>query len=61
MERELLSVNDFAKRNGMGLTKAYDELRSGRLKALKIGKLTRISKAEELRWRENLPAAAFGG
>ena len=39
----LFSVAEFCQRKGFGRTHFYKELKAGRIKAVKIGKLTKIS------------------
>jgi excisionase family DNA binding protein len=39
----LFSVNEFCQRKGIGRTFFYRELKAGRIKAVKIGKLTKVT------------------
>jgi len=50
-----LSILDFCKWSGLGRTAAYEELRSGRLRAKKCGRRTIIPKTEASSWLESLP------
>jgi len=50
-----LSIIEFCKRYGLCRTKAYDELKSGRLRARKLGKRTLISTDDAENWFEQLP------
>jgi hypothetical protein len=49
------SIPRFAKRNDIGESTTYKEIRSGRLIAHKIGRRTVIFDSDERQWRENLP------
>jgi excisionase family DNA binding protein len=50
-----LSIVEFCERYGLCRTKAYDELKSGRLRARKLGKRTLISIDDAENWFEQLP------
>lgn len=52
-----LSVEDFCDRFGIGRTAAYEEMKTGRLKARKCGRRTLIPRTEAERWLANLPVA----
>jgi hypothetical protein len=49
------SVDEFARRNRIGLTTAYAEIRAGRLIAHKIGRRTVVLAEDARSWRDNLP------
>jgi hypothetical protein len=49
------SLAEFCKRAKMGRTKAYEEIRAGRLIALKLGKRTIVTTEEARRFLDNLP------
>lgn len=49
------SPRQFAKRNGIGVTKTYEEINTGRLVAHKCGTRTIITIEEERAWLERLP------
>jgi hypothetical protein len=49
------SPREFAKRNGIGVTKLYEEINSGRLIARKCGSRTIITLEEERAWLGRLP------
>jgi hypothetical protein len=49
------SVDEFARRNRIGLTTAYAEIRAGRLVARKIGRRTVVLAEDARLWRDNLP------
>ena len=50
-----LSIVEFCERYGLCRTKAYDELKSGRLRARKIGKRTIIPVDDAEDWLQQLP------
>ncbi|MGY3547346.1 hypothetical protein [Bradyrhizobium sp. USDA 4469] len=49
------SPRQFAKRNGIGITKTYEEINAGRLIARKCGSRTIITIDEERAWLQGLP------
>lgn len=49
------SPKQFAERNGIGITKTYSEIKSGRLVARKCGTRTIITVDDERAWLQNLP------
>lgn len=52
---------EFLKQFGIGRTKAYQEINSGRLKAVKVGKRTLITAADAQTWLDGLPSFSRGG
>jgi hypothetical protein len=54
MERSY-SLNEFARRNAIGLTTVRGEIKAGRLAARKIGRRTIIAAEDAKAWRERLP------
>lgn len=52
------SPREFAKRNGIGVTKTYAEIKAGRLIAYKCGSRTIITLGEEQAWLGRLPKLA---
>ena len=56
-ERQAFRVPEFARRHGIGRTKAFEEIAAGRLKAKKIGSATVIPRDAEKAWLESLPDA----
>jgi hypothetical protein len=56
-----MSVSQFCHRYGPGRTKAYEELKSGRLRARKMGKRTIITEEDAEDWLRSLPAAGTAG
>jgi excisionase family DNA binding protein len=55
-----MSVAEFCERYGPGRTKAYEELKSGRLRARKIGKRTVITEDDAEEWLRHLPVIEGG-
>jgi excisionase family DNA binding protein len=53
--RRAFSVEEFCKRYGLGRTRAYQELKSGRLRARKIGRRTVITEDDAEDWLRRLP------
>jgi excisionase family DNA binding protein len=52
-----MSISQFCKRYGIGRTKAYDELRMGRLRGHKCGNRTLIANDDAEQWLSSLPPA----
>jgi excisionase family DNA binding protein len=50
-----MSIAEFCERYGVGRTKAYEELKSGRLRGRKIGKRTIITEDDAEDWLQHLP------
>jgi excisionase family DNA binding protein len=50
-----MSIAEFCERYGPGRTKTYEELKSGRLRARKIGKRTVITEDDAEDWLQRLP------
>jgi hypothetical protein len=50
-----MSIAEFCERYGPGRTKAYEELKSGRLHGRKIGKRTIITEDDAEDWLQHLP------
>lgn len=55
------SPRQFAKRNGIGVTKTYEEINAGRLIARKCGSRTIITVDEERAWLQSLPKISLKG
>lgn len=53
--KNAVSPREFARRNGLGLTKTYEEIKSGRLIARKCGTRTLITLDDERSWVQSLP------
>jgi excisionase family DNA binding protein len=58
MEKLPLSVSEFAAATGIGRTKAYAEIKSGRLKPVKVGKRTIVPVSEAQAWLKRLAGGA---
>jgi hypothetical protein len=54
-----MSLAQFCERYGLGRTKAYEELKTGRLRGRKCGKRTIIADDDAERWLSSLPHANF--
>lgn len=50
------TVNAFCRAFGIGRTKAYEEMKAGRLKARKVGSRTIIAEVDAQAWLASLPA-----
>lgn len=50
-----LSIGEFVQQYGVGRTTTYEEIKSGRLRARKIGKRTIIDVEDAEAWLRNLP------
>ncbi len=55
-EPDFLSANDIALRCGMSERKAYELLRTGEMRTVKIGRHIRVPIAAYHEWRRNLPS-----
>lgn len=55
MERELFTITEFCKMAGIGRTLAYDLIKSGDLRAVKVGRKTMIPRAAIESWLGSLP------
>jgi len=55
MDKLAFSILELCRSVGIGRTTAYEEIRSGRLKVIKVGKRTLITAEELQRWLESLP------
>ena len=53
---QIFTMQETAKILSIGLTKLYEEISSGRLKAVKVGKRTLVPQANIEEWQDNLPA-----
>lgn len=53
--QDAFSVEDFARRNAIGRTTAYEEIKEGRLVARKVGARTVVTVEDAKAWREKLP------
>jgi hypothetical protein len=57
LDRDGFSVAEFARRNDISRTTAYQEISSGRLVARKVRTRTIITREDAMAWRMNLPRA----
>lgn len=53
--RSVFSVDEFCEWAGIGRTKAYAEMKAGKLPAKKVGRRTIILKPDAEQWRNSLP------
>ena len=58
MDRLALTIKEAAKAGGPGRAKLYDEIRQGRLRAVKIGRSTRILLVDYQNYLASLPQIA---
>lgn len=54
---QYLSISEFRARFGIGATLTYELLKTGKLRAVKIGRCTRISLESAEAWAKSLPSA----
>lgn len=50
------SIDNFCERYGISRSQAYEEIRSGRLKAVKLGRRTLVPEEAGQAWLKSLPA-----
>jgi hypothetical protein len=55
-ESAFYEAKEFCASHKIGTTKFYQELKAGRLKAVKLGRKTLISRESAREWRLSLPA-----
>jgi hypothetical protein len=55
-QRTASTINEFCERNHCCRDYAYGEIRAGRLRAVKLGRVTRIFSDDEEAWQNSLPA-----
>ena len=55
-----MSLAEFCGSYGPSRTKTYEEIKSGRLRAVKCGKRTLITEDDAEAWLRSLPSAAVG-
>jgi excisionase family DNA binding protein len=53
--REAFAVREFCARYGICRQTFYDEIKRGRLRALKLGKKTLVLKSDAESWAKSLP------
>jgi excisionase family DNA binding protein len=54
--QEAYSIEEFRTAFSIGRSVVYDEIRAGRLRALKVGARTLITRDDAIAWLRNLPA-----
>ena len=54
MEKLMLTINEFVELYGIGRTKTYGEINSGRLRAVKCGRRTLIPTESAEKWLNSL-------
>jgi excisionase family DNA binding protein len=57
-QQRAMSLAEFCGRYGPGRTKTYDEIKSGRLRAVKCGKRTLVTEDDAEAWLRSLPTVA---
>jgi excisionase family DNA binding protein len=57
-QQRAMSLAEFCGRYGPGRTKAYEEIKSGRLRAVKCGKRTLVTEDDAEAWLRSLPTVA---
>jgi hypothetical protein len=55
--RHAFSVESFATAHEIGRSSVYEEIKTGRLKARKVGERTIITDEDAAEWRSKLPLA----
>jgi excisionase family DNA binding protein len=55
-DRELFSISETAGKAGVGVTSVYGEIRTGRLRSVKIGRRRMIPAAALAEWLDSLPS-----
>lgn len=53
--RRGMSIDEFGRRYGIGRTKTFEEIKTGRLRAKKIGRRTIIAEDDAEVWLRQLP------
>ncbi|MGB6078510.1 MAG: helix-turn-helix domain-containing protein [Xanthobacteraceae bacterium] len=59
--RRAFPINVFCKRYGIGRSKAYDEIKAGRLTGVKSGRRTLIREEDAEKWLRSLPKISSAG
>jgi hypothetical protein len=60
-QQDFYTLIEFARRNRIGLSTAYNEIKAGRLTARKVGRRTLITAEDERDWRQRLPIVKRAG
>jgi excisionase family DNA binding protein len=53
-KKRAFSVAEFCERYGIGRTSAYEEIRAGRLRIVKVGKRTLVPEDSAEKWLQSL-------
>ena len=61
LPQDLYTLNESARRNRIGLSTTYNEIKAGRLIARKIGRRTVVTSDDEKAWRDRLPKLQRNG
>jgi excisionase family DNA binding protein len=56
-EKRVFSVAEFCNRYGVGRTTTYEEIKAGRLQAVKAGKRTLVTADAAESWLKSLPTS----
>jgi excisionase family DNA binding protein len=59
-DREAFAVREFCARYGICRQTFYDEVKRGRIKAVKLGKKTLVLRSDAEAWRASLPPLDLG-
>jgi hypothetical protein len=57
-QKQAFSPDEFGRRNGVGRTTVFEEIRAGRLDARKVGRRTIITRQAEKAWQDSPPSAS---
>jgi len=60
MDRNAFRILEFCRRNSISRSKAYDDIRAGKLKAKKSGKVTLITAEAEREYLDAMPTLELG-
>ncbi|SDR38746.1 hypothetical protein SAMN05519103_02564 [Rhizobiales bacterium GAS113] len=55
MEPVFYEIKEFSATHKIGITRIYEEIKRGKLRAQKLGRKTLISQEAARAWRESLP------
>jgi excisionase family DNA binding protein len=61
IDRQAFSVREWCARRGLSRQTLYDEVKRGRLRAVKLGKRTLILKSDDEAWAASLPELKVRG
>jgi excisionase family DNA binding protein len=60
IQQRAMSIDEFCQRYGVGRTSAYEEIKQGRLRGLKVGRRTIITEDDAEAWLRRLPVLETG-